>query len=479
MRIEELINLIKKGKVSGISSDSKRIKRGFVFVAVKGAKKDGSKFIDEALAKGAKFIVCDSKDGPGRANPEVFIRVNNTRLALGNLAASFYKNPSVKTKVIGVTGTNGKTTVTYLLEALLKEAGLSPAVIGTVNYRFKGVVKPAKNTTPGSLELQSMLSEMVKRGIDYVVMEASSHALEQDRVGRIDFHSAIFTNLAQDHLDYHKTLANYFQAKAKLFKGISPGSFVVINNDDKHSSKLKKITPAKIITYGINKKADVTARDIRFGPGYTEFNLCLRRSKTRLKTKLIGRHNVYNMLAASAWAIKEGLSLEIIRSAFEKFSSVPGRLERIDSEKGGFCVFVDYAHTEDALKEALGALRQLSPERIITVFGCGGERDKLKRPKMGKVVSRLSDFAIVTSDNPRSEDPSDIARDIKKGILNDNYCVILDRQKAIREALSMAKPGDIVLLAGKGHENCQVLKDKIVHFNDREEAEACLMSLNY
>lgn len=478
MRIEELIKLIEKRKISGITSNSKLVKKGFVFVAVKGAKDDGGRFIAEALSRGARFIVCDPTLRAAKSGREVFIKVKDTRLALSRLASSFYRNPSAKIKVIGVTGTNGKTTVTYLLEALLKEARLVPAVIGTVNYRFKGQAIPAKNTTPGALELQSMLAQMVKRGVDYAAMEVSSHALAQERTGNIDFHSAIFTNLTQDHLDYHKTLDNYFQAKTKLFKNMSPESFVVLNNDDSYGVKLKKITPAKIITYGIRNKAVVMAKDIRFDTRFTEFNLCFREKTTRFRIKLIGRHNVYNVLAAASWGLKQGLNLKIIKSAFEKFSSVPGRLERIDSEKG-FSVFIDYAHTDDALKNVLCALRQLSPKRIITVFGCGGERDRLKRPKMGRVVSRLSDFAIVTNDNPRSEQPGAIASQIEKGIMKDNYCVVLDRRKAIRKSLSMAKAGDIVLLAGKGHESYQILKDKTIHFKDQEEVKICLRSLNY
>jgi len=477
MRIEELVKLIEERKISGISSDSKRIKKGFIFVAVKGAKKDGSRFIDEALYRGAGFIVCDSKAKAGNSNKAVFIKVKDTRSALAILADSFYRNPSSKIKVIGITGTNGKTTVTYLLEALLKEARSNPAVIGTVNYRYKNKIIPAKNTTPGPLELQSLLADMLKKEVDYVAMEVSSHALDQERVKGVDFHSAIFTNLTQDHLDYHKTLAKYFQAKSKLFRNISSKSFVVVNNDDKYSVKLKKITPAKLITYGIKNKADVMAKNIKFDARFTEFDLCFRAKIIKFRIKLIGRHNVYNVLAAVSWGLKQGLSLKTIKSAFEKFTSVPGRLERIDSKKG-FCVFVDYAHTDDALKNVLCALRQLSPEKIITVFGCGGERDKLKRPKMGSVVNKLSDFAIVTNDNPRSEKPEDIAKDIQKGMKN-NYCVVLDRKEAIRKSLSSASAGDIILLAGKGHENYQVLKDKTIHFSDQEEVQACLKSLNY
>ena len=478
MRIEDLIKLIKKRKIKGISCDSRSIGENFIFVGVRGVDIDGSRFIDEAVDRGAKFVVSDAGVNLKHPRPVSFIRVRDTRSALAELAAYFYKSPSKKIKVVGITGTNGKTTITYLLEALLKKAKLSAGVIGTINYRFKNKIIPAKNTTPGPLEIQSMLSGMVEGGVSYAAMEVSSHALDQDRVLAVNFHSAIFTNLTQDHLDYHKTLKNYFQAKAKLFRAMSPRSFVVINNDDKCAPALKKITRAKIITYGIENKADVRAKDIKFGARRTEFNLIFSGRQVRFRVNLIGRHNVYNILAAAAWGIKEGISLKTIKGAFERFSAPPGRLERINSRKG-FSVFVDYAHTDDALKNVISALRQLSPARIITLFGCGGQRDKLKRPKMGKVATELSDFVVITSDNPRSERPLDIVKDIQKGIKKNNYRVILERREAIKESLLLARSGDIVLLAGKGHENYQIFNNKSVRFDDREVARACLKSLNY
>lgn len=478
MQIEGLIKLITNHKVSGVSCNSQSVRENFIFVAVKGAKEDGSKFIDQALSRGARFVVYAKGVKAGRSKRATFIKVNDTRLALARLAAHFYQHPSKKVKVIGITGTNGKTTVTYLLEAIIKEAGLLPAVIGTINYRFKDKVIRAFNTTPGALELQSMLADMAKEKIDYAAMEVSSHALDQKRISGVNFHSAIFTNLTQDHLDYHKTMKRYFEAKAKLFFNIGPKAFAVINNDDKYASAFKKITPAKIITYALEKKADVSAKDVRFDIRHTEFKLIYYGRSMKLKVNLIGRHNVYNILAAFAWGIKTGIKAKAIKCALEKFSFVPGRLVRVYCRKG-FFVFVDYAHTPDALKNILTALRQLSPKRIITVFGCGGERDKLKRPKMGRVVTELSDFVVVTSDNPRSENPGDIAEDIQGGIIKDNYCVILNRRLAIRKALSLAKRGDIVAIAGKGHERYQILKERAIHFDDLEEVKACLKSLNY
>jgi len=322
-----------------------------------------------------------------------------------------------------------------------------------------------------------MLAGMLRGGLDYAVMEVSSHALDQNRIDGIDFHSAIFTNLTQDHLDYHGTLGNYFQAKSRLFRSLGLKSFAVLNNDDSYGRRLEKLTPAKIVTYAIDSPADLTARDIKFNIEQTEFILETRKVKVKIKTKLIARHNVYNLLAAAAWAISEGIGLTAIKSALEKFSCVPGRLERVGEGKG-FKVFVDYAHTPDALKNALTSLRELSGNRLIVVFGCGGERDQTKRPKMGRCVTALADFAIITNDNPRSENPRKIINDIKKGIRKNNYTVIPGRHEAIVEALRIAEPADIVLIAGKGHEGYQVLKDKILPFDDRKVVKECLQSMS-
>jgi len=475
MNIKQFIKPIK-----GISCNSKNVSDGFIFVAIKGNRQDGNKFIREAIARGAKTVIVDDARqskaaGKGKVS---FIAVKDTRKALAKLAAEFYNHPSSKIKVVGITGTNGKTTITYLIEALLKKSGSSPAVIGTINYRFKDKIIVSKNTTPGPVELESMLADMLRQGVDYCLMEVSSHALHQERVGGIGFHSAIFTNLTQDHLDYHKTLENYFRTKAKLFRNMSPNTFAVINNDDNYGKRLKKLTRAKIITYGIDTNARVMARDIEFDCKRTRFHLVCPEGKIILSSRLIGKHNVYNILAAVAWALGEGIKLSTIKSAIEEFDFVPGRLQRIVS-RSKFSVFIDYAHTEDALKNVINSLRHLSKGKIIVVFGCGGERDKTKRPKMGKTVTRLSDFAVITNDNPRSEGPLDIIEDIKRGITKKNYCVIPDRLKAIKKSLSLAGPGDIVLVAGKGHENHQITKGRIAHFDDQEAVRKCLRSMNY
>lgn len=467
-------------EVRGITCNSKEVLENFIFVAIKGSKTDGHQFIEEAINKGAKAVIIQRQSAKVSKcqNSVNLIKVDDTRSALAKLAIEFYGNPSQNLKVVGITGTNGKTTVSYLIEAILIEAGFTPAVIGTVNYRFKDKVILSKNTTPPATQIQAMLSDMLKENINYAIMEVSSHALDQDRTAGINFHSAIFTNLTHDHLDYHHTLEDYFQAKAKLFKNLDTSSFAIINEDDEYGRRLKKLTRAKIITYGIKNQADIVARNIKSDIRHTEFSLTTIDGKINFKSRLIGYHNAYNILAAVSWAKTEGLDLSVIKSTLEKFYFVPGRLERIDFD-GDFSIFVDYAHTEDALCNVIRSLRALTSNKIIVVFGCGGERDKTKRPKMGYIVSELADFALITNDNPRSEDPQDIIEDIKKGIKKENFCVMLDRKEAIKKSLSLAKSGDIVLIAGKGHENYQILKDRIIDFDDRKVVRECLKLMNY
>jgi len=486
MRIKELLGSIDRNpgawrcgdfEVRGVTCNSKDARDGFVFVAVKGARADGNSFIDDAVNNGARAVVYQGQAGrlKGKCG---FIKVKDSRKAAAQLACAFYHDPSAKIRVVGVTGTNGKTTITYLLEAIARQAGRSPAVIGTINYHFKNRVIPAKNTTPGPVELQSLLAQMRDCGVDYCFMEASSHALDQERTEGINFYSAIFTNLTQDHLDYHKTMENYYKAKERLFKDISRRSFIVVNNDDKYGMRLKRASKARLVTYGINTGSRVMAKDIIFDCSGSRFTLASKGVSVPLRTGLIGRHNIYNVLAACAWAMEEGFGVPVIQRAIAGFDPVRGRLERVGSG-AGFSVFVDYAHTEDALNNVIRSLRQLSGGRIIVVFGCGGDRDKAKRPKMGRVVTDLADYAVITNDNPRSEDPASIIRDIRKGIKKDNFCILPDRARAIKKSLLLAKSGDIVLVAGKGHEDYQVLKNKTVHFDDREAVNRCLRSMNY
>lgn len=476
----EIYSDISDFNVKGVSSHSKKIAGNYIFVAVKGANNDGNAFIEEAVRKGAKAVITSSVESAVKYYYKGvnFIKIPDPRKALADLAAGFYGNPSKDIKVVGITGTNGKTTISYLLEAILRESGRQCAVIGTINCRFKNKVFDSKNTTPGAEDIQRMFFEMLKDGINYCLMEVSSHALNQERISAVEFDSAIFTNLTQDHLDYHNTMEDYFQAKAKLFKNLGRQAFAVINNDDAYGRMLYGLTAAKKISYGIYDTADIMAKEIKFDISGSEFVLKYGDKAIKLKTRLAGLYNIYNILAAVCFCVKEKIDLSVIAAALENFSSVPGRLERIDTEKG-FSVFVDYAHTPDALSNVLGTLRQLCARRIIVVFGCGGDRDKTKRPKMGHVATELADYAIITNDNSRSESPEDIVNDIKKGINRDNYRVILDRKQAIEESLSMALNEDIVLIAGKGHENYQIINNEILEFDDREVVRECLKSIRY
>lgn len=461
--------------VQSICVDSRKAEKGSLFIAIFGAAQDGSKFIDEAIERGSTVIV-KNKGARGNASfPEdvCVIEVADTRVFLKDILRQFYGNPSKKVKTIGVTGTNGKTTVTYLIESILQQAKKTSGVLGTINYRIGKKIFPSPNTTPGVLENQQFLSSLAHQKIDHCIMEVSSHALEQGRVDLVDFVTAVFTNLTSDHLDYHKNVENYFLAKAKLFQNLTPKATAVINVDDSYGQRLVKMTKAKVLTYGVEKAADIQAINIEPSILGSQFLLKTPQGSIQAKTKLIGLHNVYNILSAVGACVASRVDLPTIKKAIEKFSNVPGRLEKVEAGQK-FHVFVDYAHTEDGLENVLNSLRKVSRSRIITVFGCGGDRDRTKRPKMGKVVSHLSDTAIVTSDNPRSEDPLAIINEILPGFEKKNYIVVVDRKHAIEAALTLAKENDIVLIAGKGHENYQIFKDKTIHFDDRETVREIL-----
>jgi len=464
---------IKGLKFNGISDDSRSVKKGNIFFAISGSRFDGRQFINEALEKGAVAIVSNkvqAKDS--RAN---IICVDNPRLELARCACEFYKHPSKKLKVIGITGTNGKTTISYLLAEIFKRAGHKAGIIGTISHRWRDEAIEANNTTPGSIELQRLLSLMTADAVLYCAIEVSSHSLDQDRVFGIDFHSAIFTNLTREHLDYHKTFGNYVKAKTKLFRNLKSSRLAILNADDKSFRSIKKSTPARIMTYGIKKKADVWASGVKTNLERTEFLVKTKKNSFLVTSPLIGVFNIYNILAAICYALSEGIPIEIIKEVISDFKGVEGRLEGINSNRG-FKVFIDYAHTDNALENVLSTLRKVTKNKLIVVFGCGGDRDKLKRPRMGKIASRLADYVIMTSDNPRSENPLVIAKEIKKGIARGfkDYKIIPDRFKAIGEAMKKARPGDIVLIAGKGHERYQVIGDKILPFSDKAAAQKIL-----
>jgi UDP-N-acetylmuramyl-tripeptide synthetase len=458
-------------EIKGISSDSKNTGDGYLFVAVSGTSSDGHKYVNEAVDKGAVAVVMEKDvivpDNIAR------IYVKNSREAIPRIANEFFGRPASGLRCIGITGTNGKTTITYLMDSIVSVAGHKAGVIGTISYRIGGRVIPATNTTPGPIDLYGFMSEMVKSGSDHLVMEVSSHALDQNRAGGISFDAAVFTNLTGDHLDYHKTMEEYFRAKSRLFSNLNDLAHAIINIDDEWGRRLIKISKGKVVTYGTKLVADFLAADIELSLDGTKFTVNYPGGKFAVDSALIGMHNVYNMASAAACGISIGFSPEQVKRGIEKLHAVPGRLEPVECGQP-FKVFVDYAHTDDALSNVLSALKPLIKKRVIVVFGCGGDRDRTKRPRMGKVASEMADFVFVTSDNPRSEEPEAIAGMITGGITGNNYKVILDRAQAIKEALSAAAEGDCVLIAGKGHEAYQELRSTKISFDDREVARKIL-----
>lgn len=463
-----LPKFFEKFEVDSICSDSRRVQEGSLFVAVPGAGGHGDQFITDAVSRGAKVIIAAHSAKIPAANTDVLIlNVDDPQRVLLKVLLRFYDNPSGKLGAIGITGTNGKTTITYLLESIFQSAGKSCGVVGTVNHRYGKNIFPSLNTTPGIIENQKFLSDMVQAKADYCVMEVSSHALVQGRVDGINFRQAIFTNLTSDHLDYHKDREDYFLAKSRLFTALSKDATAVINMDDEYGRRLVEMTKSRVCTYGIQNMADIRAVDIKLTLRGSQFIVTSGKEKLNVKTSLIGLHNIYNILAAIGVGQAEGIPLAKIRDGIDQLKDVPGRLEQISSGQD-FHVFVDYAHTEDALKNVLTSLRQVSGKRIIVVFGCGGDRDKSKRPKMGQVVSDLADEAIITNDNPRSEDPETIAAEIMAGFKGNHFRKILNREDAIRAALTSAKAGDVVLIAGKGHEDYQIFKDKKIPFKEHD-----------
>jgi UDP-N-acetylmuramoyl-L-alanyl-D-glutamate--2,6-diaminopimelate ligase len=451
--------------ISGIFYDSKQLRPGGLFFAIKGTKLNGLDFIDEAIERGAVCVVSESDFMTYKTVCKVLVK--DARKACAVVANNFYERPSQNLNIVGITGTNGKTTTMYLIEAILKESGKRCATIGTISYNVGERSIPASNTTPSSIMLQMLLNDVVKAGIHYCAMEVSSHSLHQYRVDGIRYKHAIFTNLTSEHMDYHKDMDDYFMAKRRLFEIIGEGSFAISNIDDEYGKRVTEATKATILTYGIKNSADIVAYDIKSSISGSYFKVKTPQHELSMKTSIPGDHNIYNILAAVSFGISCGIEARCIEAAIRNFKGVAGRLQRVDCGQN-FSVFVDYAHTDDALSNVLAALRRVSKKRIISVFGCGGDRDRTKRPRMGKVGAELSDFLVITSDNPRSEDPEAITNEIVKGIPQDfkSYRVVLDRQKAIETALNMAKEDDIVLIAGKGHETCQIFKENIIAFDD-------------
>ncbi len=476
---------------SGITDDSRDVAQGNVFVAVKGQRVDGHAFVTEVYRQPVGGVVVQAPfHAPVRAGNvgPAWIEVRDSRKALGRLAARFFENPSQSLCMVGVTGTNGKTTVAHASRAILERGGCRTGLMGTVGYHVGAECQAAGHTTPGAVPLQTFLRRMVDAGMDTAVLEVSSHALALDRVEGCEFDVAVFTNLTRDHLDFHETMESYYHAKLRLFQEFVVPAFktgpkrAIINIDDAWGVRLQTEIPVPVWTYSLHRDADIYATDVTLSMEGTRFMAHTPRGTVEIQSALVGEHNASNLLAVIGVGLARGLSPDEVGRGIRDFQTVPGRFERVEAGQA-FSVIVDYAHTEDALARLLAAARQLQRERIITVFGCGGDRDPGKRPKMGRVAAQDSDVVFLTSDNPRTEEPESILRDIEQGVLDlpaserGASHVIPDRRAAIRAALLEARPGDLVLIAGKGHEDYQIIGATRHRFDDRDVVRELLAGL--
>lgn len=494
MRLDYLLKglpvLEQKGEadieIKGVTNDSRTVKKGYLFAAVKGANQDGHRYLAHAVEKGARALIVENVESVFK--DVTIVRLPDTRIALSELAARFYNYPAKGMSLIGITGTNGKTTTSYLLESILDEAGSKVGVIGSIGHKFNGKSFKASLTTPGSSDLMRIISEMRDAGVSDIIAEVSSHSLDQGRAKGLDWSRAIFTNFSRDHLDYHSTMEEYFEAKQKLFYSLGENKErekvkAVINIDDPKGRVLEKITKVSVVSYGLGDDCLVRAADIRTSKGGLRFRLVTPAGDVIITSAFLGQINVYNILGAAATAFSLNIDLGVISKGIKRLSCVPGRLQPVENSRE-LSLFVDYAHSPDALEKVLQALRQITNGKLITVFGCGGDRDRGKRPDMGRVAGKYSDFVIITSDNPRGEDPAEIAGDIESGVKESGlkrkkpgllfkergYGIVLNRRRAIQGAINMANKEDIVLIAGKGHEDYQIVGNKKRHFDDVEEA---------
>jgi len=488
--VGELPGPWRQREVTDLVQDSRKASPGAVFVAVRGFHSDGHHFIPQAVRQGAAAVVVEENVRIEALPDTPVIRVPDSRRALARLAARFYEYPSRRLALAGITGTNGKTTTSYLVRSIIEAAGHTAGLIGTIDYRIGKTVYPAPNTTPESLDLQRLLAEMAGGGVSYCVMEVSSHALALGRTEGCEFRTAAFTNLTQDHLDFHETMEAYFQAKLRLFSGLAPDAVVVVNSDDARAGDIIANTRARIITFGLSQQADIRpAGPVDQGLGGLTFTATTPAGTINIESSLVGRHNIYNILTAVGMGLALGFPRDAVVAGISRMKAVPGRMEKVDAGQP-FGVFVDYAHTEDALLRLLEAVREVAVKRVITVFGCGGDRDRTKRQKMGAAAVLGSDIVIVTSDNPRTEDAQAIIAEIETGMGSGRkvsgfgeitaqggptpYLVIPDRAEAIDTAVSLAEPGDIVVIAGKGHEGYQIVGSTKHHFDDREQARLAI-----
>jgi UDP-N-acetylmuramoyl-L-alanyl-D-glutamate--2,6-diaminopimelate ligase len=467
-------------EVSSLAYDSRRVEAHTLFFAIQGAKADGHDFIPQALARGAVAIVSE-RQAPAELASR-WVRVAKIRQALSGAARTFYGHPDSRLRLIGITGTNGKTTTAYLIDSVLGSAGISSGLLGTIAYRLGNRTLPAVNTTPESLDLLSYFAELVDQGAKAAVMEVSSHALAQERVWGFHWAVAVFTNLTRDHLDYHGDFEHYFAAKRRLFEGLGapPSECAVINLDDPWGAKLLELPHSDRLTYGIKSDALVKPKRIVLRPTGLEGIISTPGGEVGIASPLVGRANLFNILAAVSAGVALRLSKAQIEAGVAQLKGVPGRFERVD-EGQPFLVIVDFAHTDDALRNVLKTARELARNRLLLVFGCGGERDRTKRPLMGEAAGSLSDFVVVTSDNPRGEDPLRILADALVGLQKTTtpYITEVDRELAVRKVLLEAREGDVVVLAGKGHETYQVLKDGTIPFDDREVSRRILREMGY
>jgi UDP-N-acetylmuramoyl-L-alanyl-D-glutamate--2,6-diaminopimelate ligase len=469
------------GIVTGLAYDSRHVEPGQVFVALKGLHADGVAFVHQAIERGASAIVSEHAPPTGVRVPWAI--VHDARLALALMAAAFYRHPSGEMQVIGITGTNGKTTTAYLVASIFEAARVRCGILGTVAYRVgpgANDVREAGRTTPEAPELQGMLREMVNRGCGACAMEVSSHALSLRRVDGMTFAAGVFTNLTRDHLDFHEDMEAYFRAKRRLFEMLPREAASLINLDDPRGSALVD-AGGRPVTYAIGRPADITPGPLSFSLDGLSFDVRTPRGLVHVRSKLVGRPNVYNILAAVSTATALGLPFDAIERGLQTLEGVPGRFQVVSSPRDEITVVVDYAHTDDALRNLLETARPLARGRLITVFGCGGDRDRTKRPLMGAVAGRLSDLIVITSDNPRSEDPARIIEEVRRGITPDTrrdsgqrLLTIVDRRDAIAKAIELARPGDLVLVAGKGHEKYQVIGDRVLPFDDVAVAREAL-----
>ncbi|MFY9268795.1 MAG: UDP-N-acetylmuramoyl-L-alanyl-D-glutamate--2,6-diaminopimelate ligase [Candidatus Manganitrophaceae bacterium] len=463
-------------EIGSIASDSRRVAPGGLFVALAGTKEDGRRFISDAVERGAAAVIAEGpveQRGLRRgARPIIYIEVADAHQALAHLVSFFYGNPTDGLHLVGITGTNGKTTTGFLIQSLLRSGGFKTGLLGTVRFDLGEAVRPATHTTPGVVELQSLFSEMRSAGTSHVVMEVSSHALDQRRVEGCWFDAAVFTNLTQDHLDYHETMESYFSAKRKLFERAGKA---IVNFDDPWGRRLLEEISGRTWSYGMTDQADFYPRSIESGPSGIRMTVATPKWEIGVASPLVGRYNVYNLLAAIGAGMALDLSKEAIVAGIAAMKGVPGRFEKVDAGQK-FLVLVDYAHTEDALERLLQAVADLNPRKIITVFGCGGDRDRGKRPKMGAVSARHSGITVLTSDNPRSEAPEAIVREIEAGLGREttDYEIVVNRREAIGRAIDLAEEGDAVVIAGKGHENYQIIGETRLPFDDREVVRMAL-----